>query len=70
MTAESMMRDQAAAGLYAPLRVVLYEEPGGSVFAYDRPSDLFGQFGDARVTQVGHELELDRELEAALRKAI
>ena len=68
LTAESMVRYRSAAGLYAPLRVVLYEEPGGSVFAFDRPFDLFGQFGDPHVTQVGQ--ELDRELEAALRKAI
>jgi len=67
LTAESMVRYRSAAGLYAPLRVVLYDEPGGSVLAFDRPSDLFGQFGDARVTEVGR--ELDRELEAALRKA-
>jgi hypothetical protein len=59
-----MVRDQSGAGQYAPLRVVLYEENGGSVIAYDLPSDLFGQFGDERVTQVGH--DLDRELEAAL----
>jgi hypothetical protein len=67
LTAESMLRHQAGAGLYAPLRVVLYEEQGGSVFAFDRPSDLFGQFGDARVTEVAR--ELDHELEAALRRA-
>jgi uncharacterized protein (DUF302 family) len=34
-----------AAGLYAPLRVVLYEDESGcSVFEYDRPSTQFGQF--------------------------
>jgi hypothetical protein len=31
MTAESMMRDQAAAGLYAPLRVVSYREPSAGL---------------------------------------
>jgi len=67
-TASTMTRHRLAAGLYAPLRVMLYEdEAGGSVFEYDRPSSLFGQYGDARVTQVGR--NLDDALEAALRKA-
>jgi hypothetical protein len=68
LTAESMVRYQAGAAQYAPLRVVLYEENGGSVLAYDLPSDLFGQFGDERVASVGR--ELDRELDQALRRAI
>jgi hypothetical protein len=50
------------------LRVLLYEAADGGVFfEYDLPSSLFGQFGDDRVTAVG--LELDAELEAALRAA-
>lgn len=68
LTAESMVRFQPAAGLYAPLRVVLHEENGGSVFAYDRPSDFFGQFGDERVRRIGD--DLDRELETALSHAL
>lgn len=65
LTAERMTRHRLAAGLYAPLRVVLYEdERGQAVFEYDLPSSFFGQFGDDRVTSVG--LELDEELEAAL----
>ena len=64
----SMLRYQAAAGQYAPLRVVLYEDNGGSIIAYDLPSDLFGQFGDERVTKVGRQLDL--ELESALEKAL
>ena len=68
LTAESMVRYHAGAALYAPLRVVLYEESGQSVLAYDLPSDLFGQFGDERVTQVGR--DLDRELKAALTQAL
>lgn len=67
LTAESMVRYQPAAGLYAPLRVVLYEDHGLGVLAYDLPSDLFGQFGDERVTAVGR--ELDRKLETVLRRA-
>jgi uncharacterized protein (DUF302 family) len=51
-----------------PLRVVLYEnEDGRVVFEYDRPSSLFGQFGDERVTAVAR--ELDANLESVLIKA-
>jgi len=68
LTAESMVRYHAGAGQYAPLRLVLYEANRGCVIAYDRPSDQFGQFGDERVTRVGH--DLDRELESALNDAL
>jgi uncharacterized protein (DUF302 family) len=65
ITASSMTRYQLAAALYAPLRVVLYEDAsGGATFEYDLPSALFGQFGDERVTAVGR--KLDAELEKAL----
>jgi uncharacterized protein (DUF302 family) len=67
-TASKMTRHRLAAGLYAPLRVILYEdENGGSTFEYDRPSSLFGQYGDEQVTEVGR--YLDAALEAVLRKA-
>jgi hypothetical protein len=63
-----MTQHQLPAALYAPLRVVLYEnEAGRAVFEYDRPSSLFGQFGDERVTAVGR--ELDAQLESVLVKA-
>jgi uncharacterized protein (DUF302 family) len=68
LTASKMTRHQLAAGLYAPLRVVLYEDQeGGSVFEYDRPSTLFGQFGDQQVDDVAHGLDL--ALERALSHA-
>src|ERR1700751_4561658 len=68
LTASKMTRHQLAAALYAPLRVVLFEdEQGKGVFEYDRPSSFFGQYGDERVTEVGR--YLDVTLEAALRKA-
>jgi hypothetical protein len=68
LTATRMTRHQLPAALYAPLRVVLYENAAGSAtFEYDRPSKLFGQFGDERVTAVGR--ELDAALEGALRRA-
>src|SRR6516162_2524491 len=68
VTASKMTRHKLAAALYAPLRVVLFEdERGNGIFEYDKPSSFFGQFGDERVTEVGR--SLDVELEAALREA-
>jgi 23S rRNA G2445 N2-methylase RlmL len=68
LTATKMTRYQLPAALYAPLRVVLFEdEQGHGIFEYDKPSSLFGQFGDERVTDVGR--YLDATLEATLRHA-
>ena len=68
LTASTMTRHRLAAGLYAPLRVVLYEDDHGrAVFEYDRPSSFFGQYGDEHVTEVGE--YLDATLEAVLRDA-
>jgi hypothetical protein len=68
LTASKMTRHRLPAALYAPLRVVLFEdEQGRGVFEYDKPSSFFGQYGDERVTQVG--LYLDAALEAVLRNA-
>jgi hypothetical protein len=68
LTASKMTRYALPAALYAPLRVVLFEdEQGRGVFEYDRPSSFFGQFGDERVTAVGR--YLDAALESALRNA-
>jgi uncharacterized protein (DUF302 family) len=68
LTATKMTRHRLPAALYAPLRVVLVEdEQGRGIFEYDKPSSLFGQFGDDRVTEVGR--YLDAALEAALRNA-
>ena len=68
LTASKMTRYQLSAALYAPLRVVLFEdEQGKGVFEYDKPSSLFGQYGDDRVTDVGR--YLDVALESALREA-
>jgi exonuclease VII small subunit len=58
LTASKMTRHQLPAALYAQFRVALYEsEQGHAVFEYDRPSSLFGQFGDAEVTAVAQELD-------------
>jgi hypothetical protein len=68
LTASTMTRHKLAAGLYAPLRVVLYEnDDGSSRFEYDLPSSLFGQFGDERITEVarGLDVALGRALSSA-----
>jgi uncharacterized protein DUF302 len=68
LTAERMTRHALPAGLYAPLRVILYEDASDrAVFEYDLPSSLFAQFGDERVAEIGR--ELDSELEAVLEEA-
>ena len=68
LTASKMTRHRLPAALYAPLRVVLFEdEQGRGVFEYDKPSSLFGQYGDERVREVGR--YLDAALEAILRNA-
>jgi len=68
LTAARMTQYRLPAALYAPLRVVLYEnEDGHAVFEHDRPSSLFGQFGDERVTAVAR--ELDASLERVLANA-
>jgi hypothetical protein len=42
--------------------VLLYEdEAGHAIFEYDRPSSLFGQFGDDRVLAVARELDAGLE---------
>jgi uncharacterized protein (DUF302 family) len=65
VTASLMTRHHLAAALYAPIRVVLYENDDGHVvFEYDKPSTTFGQFGDERVTAVA------RGLDAALARAL
>jgi uncharacterized protein (DUF302 family) len=69
LTASKMTRHKLAAGLYAPLRVILYaDESGESVFEYDKPSALFGQFDDPEVTAVAR--GLDAALERALQNAM
>ena len=64
-----MTQHDIRAGLYAPLRVLLYEdEDGKTCVEYDRPSSLFGQFGNASVTEVA--TMLDRKLEQLVAEAI
>jgi uncharacterized protein (DUF302 family) len=67
--AVQMTQHDIRAGLYAPLRVLVYEDEGRKTCVeYDRPSTLFGQFGNAKVTEVA--ALLDRKLEQLVAEAI
>jgi uncharacterized protein (DUF302 family) len=58
-----MTQHDIRASLYAPLRVLLYEnEEGKTCVEYDRPSSLFGQFGKDRISPTA--AMLDKKLEA------
>jgi uncharacterized protein (DUF302 family) len=64
-----MTQHDIRASLYAPLRVLVYEDEGGKTCVeYDRPSSLFGQFGNVGVTEVA--TMLDRKLEQLVAEAI
>lgn len=67
LTASKMTKHQSPAALYAPFRVVLYENADGhAVFEYDKPSSLFGQFGDEAVTEIA--LSLDAAIKSAIQR--
>jgi uncharacterized protein (DUF302 family) len=57
--AVQMTSHELAAGLYAPLRVVIYEpeEGGGCIAEYDRPSTQFGQFSSPAIDAIAAELD-------------
>jgi len=62
LTAIQMSQHDIRAALYAPLRVLVYEQqPGRTIVEYDQPSSLFGQFGRADVTQVAATLDVKLE---------
>src|SRR5271170_2220014 len=64
-----MTQHDIRAGLYAPLRVLIYEnEEAKTCVEYDKPSSLFGQFENAKVTDVATMLDL--KLEQLVAKAI
>jgi len=67
MTATRMTRHNIRAALYAPLRILVYEENGKAFVEYDLPSTLFGQFCDKQITAVGE--ELDKKLLKAIHLA-
>jgi uncharacterized protein (DUF302 family) len=56
------------ASLYAPLRVLIYEsDEGKTCVEYDKPSSLFGQFGNERISPIA--AMLDKKLEALVAAA-
>jgi uncharacterized protein (DUF302 family) len=62
LIALQMTQHDIRASLYAPLRVLLYEnEEGKTCLEYDKPSSLFGQFGNPEIDAVA--AMLDRKLE-------
>jgi uncharacterized protein (DUF302 family) len=64
-----MTQHDIRAGLYAPLRVLIYEdEAGKTCVEYDKPSSLFGQFGNAKIGDVAG--MLDRKLEQLVAKTL
>jgi uncharacterized protein (DUF302 family) len=65
--AVEMTRHAIGAALYAPLRVLIYEDEPGTCIEYDLPSSLFGQFEDERVDRVA--LSLDGKLADLVAKA-
>ncbi|QRM33591.1 DUF302 domain-containing protein [Microvirga sp. VF16] len=68
LTASKMTRHQISAALYAPIRILLHEDSDGLVaFEYDRPTSVFGQFGDDHVDGVAR--QLDQDLQSALEAA-
>src|SRR3984893_3608889 len=68
LSATEMTTVNPAAGLYAPLRVVVYaNEQGGTTMEYDRPTSMFGQFKSAEIDAVAK--SLDDRLLTFLKKA-
>ena len=69
LIALQMTRHDVRAGLYAPLRILVYEDGEGSTcLEYDQPSSLFGQFGDDRITSVAG--QLDRKMDELVTAAV
>jgi uncharacterized protein (DUF302 family) len=67
LSATEMTKVNPAAGLYAPLRVVVYANTeGGTTMEYDRPSSMFGQFKNAEIDTMAQ--SLDRRLMTFLKK--
>ena len=68
LTAIQMSQHDIRAALYAPLRVLVYEQRAGhTIVEYDQPSSLFVQFGRDDVTHVAQ--TLDTQLERVIAQA-
>lgn len=57
LIAATMTRHDIRAGLYAPLRILVYESNKSTLIDYDLPSSLFGQFNNADITIVAQSLD-------------
>ena len=58
LSATTMTAIDPAAGLYAPLRMVVYEDAsGGTTIEYDKPSTMFGQFHKPGIDKVAKSLD-------------
>ncbi len=69
LIALQMTQHDIRASLYAPLRLLLCEiEDGKTCLEYDKPSSLFGQFGNAEIAAVA--AGLDRKLETLVAAVI
>jgi len=68
LLAVAMTQHHLSAGLYAPLRTLIYEASGKTQVEYDRPSSLLRQFHDDRIASVAR--TLDRKLEALVETAV
>lgn len=67
LIALTMMRFDAEAGLYAPLRVMFWASaPDKTVVSYDRPSKMFGQWHEPVFQETGR--LLDQKLELLIRR--
>jgi uncharacterized protein (DUF302 family) len=66
--AVQMTQHDIRASLYAPLRVLIYQnDEGKTCVEYDKPSSLFGQFGNERISPTS--ARLDNKLEALVAAA-
>jgi uncharacterized protein (DUF302 family) len=64
-----MTQHDIRASLYAPLRLLLYEDGRGTTcLEYDKPSSLFGQFNDDRIAPIA--AMLDRKMEDLVTTAV
>ncbi len=57
LSAVQMTNQNFGAGLYAPLRLAVYENANGTTFEYDKPSTLLGPFHDPEIDKVAGSLD-------------
>src|SRR5262249_35733939 len=59
LLAMTMLKHEVAAGLNAPVRILIYEEPVGRTtrFAYDLPSSLMSVLGNEKVMDAARKLD-------------